>query len=59
MAARQYGIEHQKPLTQLREYITSIQTLLREGQIDYQGEAVQVRARLVGAPFDVPVMGST
>ena len=58
MASRQYGVEHRKPLTQLREYITSSQTLLREGQIDYQGELVQVRARLAGAPLAVPVMGS-
>ncbi|MEZ4553624.1 MAG: LLM class flavin-dependent oxidoreductase [Dehalococcoidia bacterium] len=58
MAARQYGIEHRKPLTQLREYITAIRTLLRDGQVDYQGELVQVRARLAGAPFEAPVMGS-
>ncbi|MFN8584256.1 MAG: LLM class flavin-dependent oxidoreductase [Dehalococcoidia bacterium] len=58
MAARQYGVEHRKPLTQLREYITAIRTLLRDGQIDYQGDMVQVRARLAGAPLEVPVMGS-
>lgn len=58
MASRQYGIEHRKPLTQLREYITAIRTLLRDGQVDYEGELVQVRARLAGAPFEVPVLAS-
>lgn len=58
LAARQYGIEHRKPLTNLREYITTIRTLLREGQIDFQGEHVRVRARLAAAPLEVPIMGS-
>jgi alkanesulfonate monooxygenase SsuD/methylene tetrahydromethanopterin reductase-like flavin-dependent oxidoreductase (luciferase family) len=58
LAARQYGIEHRKPLTHLRETITAIRTLLREGQVDFQGELVQMRARLAAAPLETPVMGS-
>jgi alkanesulfonate monooxygenase SsuD/methylene tetrahydromethanopterin reductase-like flavin-dependent oxidoreductase (luciferase family) len=58
LAARQYGIEHRKPLTHLRETITAIRTLLREGQVDFQGELVQMRARLAAAPLESPVMGS-
>jgi F420-dependent oxidoreductase-like protein len=58
LAARQYGIEHRKPLTQVRETITAIRTLLREGQIDFQGEMVHVRARLAAAPIETPIMGS-
>lgn len=58
LAARQYGIEHTKPLTNLRENITAIRTLLREGQIDFTGEHVSVRARLAAAPLATPVMGS-
>jgi F420-dependent oxidoreductase-like protein len=58
LAARQYGIEHRKPLTNLRETITAIRTLLREGQVDFSGEMVSVRARLAGTPLEVPVMGS-
>jgi F420-dependent oxidoreductase-like protein len=58
LAARQYGIEHRKPLTQLRETITAIRTLLRDGQVDFQGEMVHVRARLAAAPLATPIMGS-
>jgi F420-dependent oxidoreductase-like protein len=58
LAARQYGIEHKKPLTNLRENITAIRTLLREGQIDFTGEHVSVRARLAAAPLETPVLGS-
>ncbi|MBM3140192.1 MAG: LLM class flavin-dependent oxidoreductase [Chloroflexi bacterium] len=54
---RSYGQEYRKPLTNLREYVIAIRTLLREGAAEYAGEHVRMRARLA-ATAAVPVMAS-
>jgi F420-dependent oxidoreductase-like protein len=54
-----YGIEHNAPLTNLREYIQVVKALLWEGQVDYDGSRYHGHGALPGAPApDVPVMAS-
>ncbi len=53
-----YGVPYVKPLLNLREYLTVMTTLLREGEIDFSGTFVKTKAKISGAPFDVPVMAS-
>ena len=54
-----FGIEHNAPLTNLREYIQVVKALLWEGQVDYDGAQYHGHASLPGAPApDVPVMAS-
>jgi F420-dependent oxidoreductase-like protein len=52
-----YGVNYRHPMTNLREYLTVLPTLLHEGRVDFQGKQVRARARLA-APLDVPVMAS-
>ncbi len=54
---RTYGREYTKPLTNLREYLYTIRTLLHEGSVDFTGVHVSSRARL-SPHAPVPVMGS-
>jgi F420-dependent oxidoreductase-like protein len=54
---RMYGIEYRKPLTQLREYLTTIRELLHEGKVDFEGEHVTVRSQL-RTPAPIPVFAS-
>ena len=54
-----FGIEHNAPLTNLREYIQVVKALLWEGQVDYDGTQYHGHGSLPGAPApDVPVMAS-
>ncbi|MDE2778405.1 MAG: LLM class flavin-dependent oxidoreductase [Chloroflexota bacterium] len=54
-----FGIEHNAPLTNLREYIQVVKQLLWEGQVDYDGTQYHGHGSLPGAPApDVPVMAS-
>ena len=54
-----FGIPHNAPLTNLREYIQVVKTLLWQGQVDFNGTQYQAHAALPGAPApDVPVMAS-
>ena len=54
-----FGIEHNAPLTNLREYIQVVKALLWEGQVDYDGAQYHGHGSLPGAPApDVPVMAS-
>ena len=54
-----FGIEHHAPLTNLREYIQVVKTLLGEGRVDFDGKQYHGHAALPGAPApDVPVMAS-
>jgi F420-dependent oxidoreductase-like protein len=50
-----WGIPFRRPLSHLREYITILQALLREGEADFDGELLQAHARLA-APTEVRVM---
>jgi alkanesulfonate monooxygenase SsuD/methylene tetrahydromethanopterin reductase-like flavin-dependent oxidoreductase (luciferase family) len=52
-----YGTHWRTPLRQLREYLTVLQALFRQGSVDFQGRFVTARGRLE-APIDVPVMAS-
>ena len=54
-----FGIEHHAPLTNLREYIQVVKTLLVEGRVDFDGKQYHGHAALPGAAApDVPVMAS-
>ena len=55
-----YGIEHTAPLTNLREYIQVVKSLLWEGSVDFDGTQYHAHASLRGTdPIpDVPVMAS-
>ena len=53
-----FGFDFTKPLTNLREYVHVVKTLLREGQVDFDGEHYHAHAR-IATPFpDVAVMAS-
>lgn len=54
---RSYGVDFSAPLTNLREYLTVITSLLRTGAVDFEGKQVTARTRLRGTS-DVPVMAS-
>jgi len=54
-----YGIPHQAPLTNLREYIQVVKSLLWRGEVDFDGQQYHAHARLPGAPAPgVPVLAS-
>lgn len=51
------GIGFDKPIRHLREYLSILMPLLREGRVDYQGETLSARARFFRPPDrPVPVM---
>ncbi len=61
-----YGVAYEKPLLNLREYLYTIQSLLKQGEVDFSGTFVKTQAKLGGgpggavlqAPVEVPVMAS-
>jgi len=62
-----YGVEYKQPLRNLREYLTVVQAVLKQGEVDFAGRFVKTKASLsaagpggarVQAPVDVPVMAS-
>lgn len=61
-----YGVAYTRPLRNLREYLITVRTLLRQGEVDFAGTFVTTRARMGGgpmnapspAPVNVPVMAS-
>ena len=53
-----YGFEFKKPLTNLREYVHIVKTLLREGAIDFDGELYHAHAKSATTVRDVPVLAS-
>ncbi len=44
------GIGFEKPIRHLREYLSILMPLLREGRVDYQGETLSARAELFKKP---------
>lgn len=56
-AMRPFGVDYRKPATQLREYLQVLRGLLRQGQVDFQGEFIRARAR-IARPIPVPVLAS-
>ena len=57
MIVQTYGVEFAAPLTNLREYLTVIRTLLHEGEVDFEGRHVTARSS-IPAPVQTPVMAS-
>ena len=45
-AMSSYGTEYRRPISHLREYLTCLRTLFREGRVDYRGEFVRARGKL-------------
>jgi alkanesulfonate monooxygenase SsuD/methylene tetrahydromethanopterin reductase-like flavin-dependent oxidoreductase (luciferase family) len=45
-AVQTYGANYRKPLTQVREYLMVLRSLLYDGEVDFAGEHVTARARL-------------
>ena len=56
-AMRPFGVQFRTPVTQLREYLTVLRTLLHEGAVDFNGKLVRARAR-IAQPVQAPVMAS-
>jgi len=54
---RLYGRSYDRPLTNLREYLITLRTLLAEGQVEFEGFHVSSRGRIAGTA-DIPVMAS-
>jgi F420-dependent oxidoreductase-like protein len=52
---RMFGIDFERPLSHLAEYLTVVKDLLHRGEVDHQGERFRVQARLA-RPAPVPVM---
>ncbi|MEM8766858.1 MAG: TIGR03564 family F420-dependent LLM class oxidoreductase [Pseudomonadota bacterium] len=51
------GIGFDKPIRHLREYLSILMPLLREGQVDFSGETLSTRAKLFKPPAaEVPVV---
>ena len=61
-----YGMEYRKPLLNLREYLFTVQSLLKQGEVDFSGTFVKTKAALgagpaatnIDTPVNVPVMAS-
>jgi F420-dependent oxidoreductase-like protein len=52
-----FGLEFERPLQHLREYLTILRALLQEGKVDFKGERLESHAQLAG-PTGVTVMAS-
>jgi alkanesulfonate monooxygenase SsuD/methylene tetrahydromethanopterin reductase-like flavin-dependent oxidoreductase (luciferase family) len=55
---RTFGYEFSSPLAHLREYVQVARTLIKEGQIDFDGRHYLAHARIDAPITDVPVMAS-
>jgi F420-dependent oxidoreductase-like protein len=54
-AEQQYGARYDKPLTQVREYLIAIRSLLHTGKVDFVGEYVTARGE-IATPVQTPVL---
>ncbi len=52
-----FGVEYKRPLSNLREYLTVLTSLLHKGEVNFEGRFAKTSARLP-EPIDVPVMAS-
>lgn len=57
LVERMYGRPYAKPLTNLREYLHTVRTLLRESSVKFEGEHVSLLWR-INPKASVPVMAS-
>jgi F420-dependent oxidoreductase-like protein len=55
MIENMFGMEFERPLEHLREYVTILKQLLHEGASEFQGSRLHVNTRF-GPSVDVPVM---
>lgn len=61
-----YGVPYRKPLLNLREYLYTVQSLLKQGEVEFSGTFVKTSAKLgqgpgnfgLQPPIQVPVMAS-
>ena len=53
-----FGFDFKTPLTNLREYVHIVKSLLREGSVDYDGQHYQAHAQIPEPVEDVPIMAS-
>ncbi len=53
-----FGFDFTKPLTNLREYVHIVKTLLREGKVDFDGHHYHAQAQIQTPITDVPIMAS-
>jgi F420-dependent oxidoreductase-like protein len=54
---RSYGYDFEAPLTNLREYLIVLRSLLWEGEVDFEGRHVTARSR-IRTPVEMPIMAS-
>lgn len=54
---RVYGYDFKAPLTNLREYLTVLRSLLREGKVEFEGRQVTARSS-IREPVQTPIMAS-
>ena len=52
-----FGLDYRAPLGHLREYLSIVRGLLKNGEVDFHGRHYHARAR-IQAPVDLPVMAS-
>lgn len=50
MMAGGYGLDFDRPLARLREYLQVLRPVLHEGEVEFSGEFYQVKGRFPGAP---------
>ena len=53
-----FGFDFKTPLTNLREYVHIVKSLLREGSVDYDGQHYQAHAQIAEPVQDLPIMAS-
>lgn len=54
-----YGIEHIAPLTNLREYIFIVRSMLENGEVEFDGKQYSAHARVLsGQNLEIPIMAS-
>ena len=57
MMTSSFGVEWSAPLTNLREYLQVIRSLLSTGEVDFEGRHVTARSR-IREPYEVTLMAS-
>lgn len=52
-----FGADFRRPLSHMREYLTCLRTLFKEGRVDFKGEFVRAKGKLA-APLPTEVLAS-
>ncbi len=52
-----FGADFRRPLSHMREYLTCLRTLFREGRVDFRGEFVRAKGKLA-TPLPTEVLAS-